>query len=134
MWTLIRLYNLDGAGVASSQNNWRTGRIFCCLLFFLGLAIAAREAPETASLTDDTSNDSIAVSCVQEAVPRPSSQRSIPQEKHFYRATLIFRNVTGASVAAQAPLAVGQRLLRLLCVQRKQDGFFRTPLCHKQVA
>jgi hypothetical protein len=105
------------------RNNTNQGkrRVFCWLLFSLILAVAGREAPEIASLTDDVSNDGMTVSWVQRASPQVSSREIIPHERLFYRDGLFFsrRSLQGLSSTVPLRSITGQDLMRLLCVQRK---------------
>lgn len=96
-------------------------RIFPCLLLFLGLLVAGREAPEIARLADDVSNDGLAVSCVQEASHRAPSRKFASLARYSYRAQQVFsfKGASHGSFNACAPLSPGQHLLRLLCVQRE---------------
>jgi hypothetical protein len=123
-WTWPRLIIGNEAEAGKdmrNDNNHGKRRILCSLLFSLILAIAGREAPEFASLTDDVSNDGMAVSWAQQAAPQLSSRDIIPHERLFYTNSLFFSlcSPQGFSSRAHPPSITGQDLLRLLSLQRK---------------
>jgi len=91
---------------------------FGCLLLSVALAVAGREAPELASLSDDVSNDGVIVSGVCEAEPSIKRHKVSPGCFGGALPTLS-RQVTRNPLPAFATSLAGQSLRQLLCVQRK---------------
>ena len=70
------------ADMTNEKRNY-AGRVLCCFVLILGLAVAAREAPEIATLVDDVSNDGMAVSWIQDGFPQNSSRKIKPYSAHL---------------------------------------------------
>ena len=91
------------------------GRVLCLLVRLLILAVALLEAPELATLTNNTSNDPAPIESTQTEVLRSAITEQFPIASPSPSVSTPDFHVCFCIL----PCAAGQALLRLLVLQRK---------------
>jgi len=95
------------------------GRVLCLLVRLLILAVALLEAPELATLTNNTSNDPAPIESTQTEVLRSAITEQFPIASPSPAAGKPVRAPDLQVSLCVLPCAAGQALLRLLVLQRK---------------
>jgi hypothetical protein len=101
-----------------SKKGLAVRRMPLSLVFFLVLSVQCAEIPELATLTDNTSNDFVSVTCVGTSATTPSAEAQVLPNKRLTESVTTRQAFQFLLVVRPSPIH-GRDLLRMISLHRE---------------